>query len=331
LSDGRLARAVLVVALCFLLFPAYGGTSAATSAVTSSAKNTIVGGYPSTSWALGTVVPEGSKLQGGGRLSWETVTNVTALVTLPNITSPARVVYAVLSVMAADGSIMQAAAGVSPNRSSWVAFSWFISGIQRIPVEYLWVLNSSEPQMRSGDNVSISIFRAPDVWSLKLVDESTGGSIGRSFPQGIASSLRSGDQEVFALESYSRAVATFQHMGNLTLMSVLVDGQRVTGGFYSYGSWDPSHEPVFVVGSSGSSPPVFITLQQHSDGSLVWGYTDSWRGDGGDYVGVVGVIIMVVLTAGSLGVVVAVRRLTRNTGRPRPLARVADGPLRRMS
>jgi len=314
LNNWGFTHVVLVIALYLLLLPASGGTIVAAPAVTSSTQNTItVGGYLSTSWALGTVVPEGSELQGGGRVSWETVTNVTAFVTLPNITNPARVVYAVLSVMAADGSIMQAASGVSPNRSAWLAFSWFISGTRADPVKYVWVLNSSEPEMRSGDHVSISIFRTSDLWGLKVFDEDTGTSAGRLFPPGVASSLRGGDQEVFALESYSKSVATFQHMGNLSLTSLLVDGQRVTKGFYFYGSWDPSHEPVFVVGSSGSSSPVFITLRQRGDGSLVWGYTDSWRGGGGDYVGVLGVGVMVVLAAGSLAVAVAVRRLTRST------------------
>ncbi|MDG7007447.1 MAG: hypothetical protein JRN06_04285 [Nitrososphaerota archaeon] len=232
--------------------------------------------YPSTSWAVGLVVPEGASLQGGGKLRWEAVSILTAAVTLPEISLPDEIVYAVLSVMTSNGSVLQAAAGIRPNDSSWSAYAWLIPSTVSVPLVYQWILNASGPTMAPGANISISIYQTLGTWNLRVSDEQTGAAVTQRFPSGIGSSLRPGDQEVFALESYSRSGATFQNMGNLTLTGIFLDGSKATGGVYAYSDWDPAHNPLFAVGSSGASPPSFISFGQAKDGSFVWGYAMVW-------------------------------------------------------
>lgn len=305
-----LPRRMVAASFCLLLLTA--GQTLSTNLSTSTRGN-----YPPTSWALGIVVPEGSALEGGGSLRWEDVTNVTGLLTLPSISNPDSVVYGVMSLMAQDGSVMQAAVGVYPNSTEWLAFSWFISDIHEIPPTYVWILNLSDPGMSPGALVSISMFRSSGMWNLRLSDLGAGSAIERTLPPGIAPSLKPGDQEVFALESYSRASATFRGMGNLTLTGLFLDGRKVTGGAYSYGSWDPNHHPVFVVGSSGASPPYFISLRFGGDGSFVWGFADNWS-SGNLGIPEAGTVLAVVLLVSSLLVIVLVylsvsRRSARHT------------------
>jgi len=295
---------VLTVALFLLMQIASAGASNSVAAA-SGQPNAAIQAYPNTSWAVGIVVPEGAGLQDGGKLHWEGVSNVTAAVTLPNITLPDRVTYVVLSLMTSDGSVLQAAAGVSPNGSSWLAYSWSIPNIDAVPLTYDWGLNASEPQMSPGSGVAISIYQTSGFWKLRVTNSETGTSVDRSFPSAILGPLRVGDQEVFALESYSRTVNTFKDMGNLTLRSIIVDGQKVIGGSYSYGNWDPSHNPVFVVGSSGTTPPEFLSLQQAGSGSFVWGFSSIW-GDtfnssvGGVWMGAVALLVIAGLTVAAL-------------------------------
>ncbi len=255
--------------------------------------------YPNTSWALGLVVPEGASLQ-GGVVRWGSVTNVTARVTLPNMTSPDGIVYAVLSVMASDGSVLQCAAGAAPGRSGWLVYSWFVQGIGSGPLTYRWILNSSGPTMGPMGNISMSIFSASGRWSVRVEELGSGSSVEEQFPAGTAPSLKTGDQEVFALESYTRTGSTFRNMGNLTLNALLLDGRRVTGGFYTYGQWDPLHSPIFVVGSSGSSPPSFIYLGRGEAGSLFWSYSGVWVPQGNPLGGTGVIMVAALLTAAGL-------------------------------
>ncbi len=266
--------------------------------------------YPNVSWALGMVVPEGAGIQGGGKVQWETVRNVTAQVMLPNITRPDGVVYAVLSVMTSDRVVLQVAAGAAPGRDGWLAFSWCIRGLGTAQLTYQWLLNGTEPLMAPGGNISLSIFEASGVWNLKVSDSDSGVNAGKAFPSGIATSLGAGDQEVFALESYSRSGNVFRSMGNLTMQGVLLDGRRVTDGFYSYGQWDPNHTPVFIVGSSGSSPPTFIYLGESAPGSYYWTYSGAWTFRASPISGF-WLILIVALAVGSVSAVGAWLMLTR--------------------
>ncbi len=254
--------------------------------------------FPTTSWALGVVVPNGAGLQGGGKLNWEGVANLTAAVTLPSIALPDAIVYAVMSVMASDGSVMQTAAGVYPNRTVWLAYAWSIPG--STPPTYQWMLNGSAPQMPPGANISMSIFTVQGGWGLRVSDRDTGDFVYRQFPSGIPPALKAGDQEVFALESYSRSGATFQRMGNLTLHGILVDGEKVTSGFYAYGDWDPTHDPVFVVGSSGATPPSFISLDRIGSGSFAWGFAGFWGTSVVDYSGLEAAGVVLLAVGGAL-------------------------------
>jgi hypothetical protein len=269
--------------------------------------------YPSTSWALGIVVPEGAGLAGGGGLRWEDVSNLTSLVTLPYFRNPSGIVYAVMSVMASDGSVMQVAAGVYPSSGIWLAYSWAVEGITSRPA-YSWILNSSVPTMSAGDSISLSILRNSTRWSLRVVDLGSGAEIGRSFPPGIALSLRPGDQEAFALESYSRTAADFEHMGNLTLNGLFADGDRVATGTYVYGGWDPNKNPIFAVGSSGTNPPIFISLQEQNDGRFVWSYASVWLGGTASYGWIIGLFLALGLAgavAGASAAFLASRRRRR--------------------
>jgi hypothetical protein len=267
-------------------------------------------GYLNSSWAIGVVVPEGAGLVGGGAAHWEDVTNVTASLVLPDIESPDGRVYAILSVMAKDGSVLQAAAGALPNRTGWLGFSWLVRGSNSGAPTYMWVLNASEPAMSPGANVSISIFRGSGGWRLSVTDLDTGTNATGSFPAGPGSTLTAGDQEVFALESYSRTQETFSNMGNLTLNSILLDGNRVESGCYLYSDWDMVHNPLFVVGSSGSSPPSFIHAMESPPGKYVWGYVGVW-GAQSDSAGIAQAPVAAALASavvlGALGVWLAKR------------------------
>jgi len=253
--------------------------------------------YPNTSWALGVVVPEGSGLQDGGKVQWGSVTNVTAEVVLPNITSPDRNIYAVISVMTEDGSVLQAAAGALPNRSVWLSFAWFIPDVNSAQLNYDWILNASGPQIAPRSNIVVSIFHASGSWNLRVADLDSGQAVVQRFPEGISPALRSGDQEVFALESYSKAGSTFQDMGNLTLSALLLDGTRVVSGFYSYSQWDPNHSPLFAVGSSGATLPSFIYLGEGPEGSFFWDYASVWPTTGGTAAGLFQILAVGLSTA----------------------------------
>jgi hypothetical protein len=259
--------------------------------------------YPTTSWAIGLVVPEGASLQGGGKVRWEGVNNLTAAVTLPNITLPDEIIYAVVSVMTSDGSVLQAAAGIWPNDSNWFAYAWLIPSSTSVPLVYQWVLNGSEPAMAPGANISISIYRVSGSWNLRVTDEETDAGLTRQFPSGIGQSVMVGDQEAFALESYSRSGATFQDMGNLTLTGVFLDGLKVTGGVYAYSDWDPTHNPLFSVGSAGVTPPSFVSLGQAKDGSFVWGYETLWKSPNDTLATVETLLVLVSVVLGVVGVV----------------------------
>jgi len=306
--ESRPARASSILILAVLLLAPIGSIRVVGEVVSPAARDTI---YPATSWAIGVVVPEGAQLEGGGTLRWEDVGNLTSLVNLPDLSSPSGIVYAVMSVMTADGSVLQVAAGVYPNSSSWRAYSWAVEGVQASRPTYDWILNSSAPAMSSGDNISLSIFRNQTGWNLKIADQNTGAYAERPFPAGVSTSLQSGDQETFALESYSRTAADFQHMGNLTLNAILLDGQRVSGGVYAYSGWEPGRNPVFAVGSSGTDAPLFVSLEPGQGGGFVWSYVSAWPGLAPSFAGALSIVVAVSLAgaiAAICGAIVVIRK-----------------------
>jgi len=298
---GSLGPGIAVLVSICLVLP---GFDAALATGTLQAEPGAV--YPNSSWAIGVVVPEGVHTLGGGSVQWEGITNVTASIALPDIESPDRIVYAILSVMTSDGSVLQAAAGALPNTTAWHGFAWSVQGADSSTPSYQWVLNASNPEMSPLSNISLSIFLASGQWGLRITDAGTGSSVEKSFPAGPAPALKAGDQEVFALESYSRTLATFRSMGNLTLYSISLDGKKVTGGCYLYSDWDMVHNPLFVVGSSGSSPPSFIYAGEGPTGSFFWDYAGVWAVQNDTFGGLFEVLAVVAVAgAVTLGGVAA--------------------------
>jgi hypothetical protein len=173
-------------------------------------------------------------------------------------------------------NVLQIAAGLYPNSTAWQAYAWLIRNAQSNQV-YNWVINGSVPEMSPSSQVELSIFLSPPGWQYQLADISTGATTHGSFGLSTGPVPRSGDQEVFSLESYSSSGSTFQGMGNMTLESVFVNGDRITGGGYFYGSWDPAHSPLFVVGSG--NPPPFVSVERLQNSSAVWSYERAWTGN----------------------------------------------------
>ena len=284
----------------------------------SSRADALTAQYPAASWAVGVVAPEGAKLADGETLHWEDVSNVTIFAVLPNISLPDGIVYAVASVMTQGGTVLQAAAGVYPNSSSWLSYSWCVPDINLVPVTYRWILNGSGPEMAPGSPVTISMFRESGVWNLRIEDVTSGSSVERAFPVAAGDQLKGGDQEVFALESYSRTPSTFQDMGNFTLLGLYVDQEAVTGGLYSYSDWNTLHNPVFVVGSYRASAPGFISIEGESDGSVVWSYDAAWQNRGASISNVeIAMVVRAVasLSAAAVGVWTLGRRRVQGSSR----------------
>ncbi|MDV3277065.1 MAG: hypothetical protein LYZ69_01190 [Nitrososphaerales archaeon] len=278
-SRGKVADRLLKPALALWLVAslAVPGAIAAARPSANGAGTSGEAGYSGTPWGLGVVVPDGAGLSGGDALSWSAATNVTVVVRIPDIVNATQIMYAILSLMTRDGSVLQVAAGIYPGNRSWLVYSMFIADVGTYPQRYQWVLNSSEPRMSPGDSVAIAIILTQtDGWMFIVRDLSTGSSVERSFGANAAHSLKVGDQEVFALESYSRDASTFEKMGNLTLVSILVDGMRVSNGWYPYADWDVRHNPLFVVG--GATPPQFIAFSRGGNVTAVWYYVEGWSG-----------------------------------------------------
>jgi hypothetical protein len=238
------------------------------------------GGSPSyvssTSWALGVVVPNNPHLEGGGELSWEQVDNVTAQVVLPQINQTDGAVLAVISVMRTDGNVLQLAAGIYPVIDRWLTYAQFISNVGATTENYQWIANGSMPEMSPGDIVTLSIFLSSNVWNYIVSDQNSHLSTQGEFP-GRGVSLAAGDQEIFALESYSENASVFAHMDNLTLKSLTLDGRIVVQGLYFYNNLEWGNGPVFVVGGF-ADPPSFISEVHAADGTVVWSYIGEWTG-----------------------------------------------------
>jgi hypothetical protein len=260
---------------------------------------------------LGVVVPDGSTLAGGGTVNWAAVTNVTAVVQIPEITNTSAPIYAVVSLMTQDGVVLQTAFGIYPGNGSWLVYSMFIESITQIPQHYTWAINSSEPAAEPGDVVTISIYQSPErVWSFGASNLNTSLSINGAFGTNTTELPKRGDQETFAFESYASDSSTFQNMGNMTLLSLLVDGRRVASGWYLFADWSMVHNPLFVVG--GAAPPVFIDVSISNDGRAVWYYSENWTSGGQvDETGPILVAVVILLGAALSGVLLSMRYIRK--------------------
>jgi len=230
---------------------------------------------PPGSWALGLVVPQGATLADGRTVAWGNVGNITAVVELPVVSRTDNTILVVLSAMVGDNSVLQVSAGLFPESTSWRAVGWYIPDVRASPQQYEWTLNSSTPELPSGGWVSLSIFQAGGVWQYRIVDLDTQREVSGAYSDAPVAHVREGDQEVFALESYTSNATVISGMGNLTLKSLYLDGQALKGGLYYYNDWDPSHQPLFVVG--GLDAPNFISVEDLRNGTFVWSYSAQWR------------------------------------------------------
>jgi hypothetical protein len=309
---GRFAKRLLILLCIALMLPLGGATALQT--LPPGAQGALQQGYAQSSWGIGIVVPDGSTLSGGGTLAWAAVTNVTVVVQIPEITNASESTYAVVSLMTQDGVVLQTAFGIYPGNSSWLVYSMFIGSINQNPQHYTWAINSSEPVAEPGDVVEISIYQSPGhVWSFRASNLNTSLSRQGAFGTITSEPPKDGDQEVFALESYSSDSSTFQSMGNLTLQSLLVDGKRVESGWYLFADWDMVHNPLFVVG--GAAPPEFIGASTSDDGRAVWYYAGYWTGNGqADATGPILVAVAILLGAALSGVLLSMRYIRKAAG-----------------
>jgi hypothetical protein len=266
----RTATPILVAVAVFLLLPHSQPGAFGTAAP--------VGQYsPASSWAIGAVVPENAPLSNGGTVTWENVSNVTVLLRLPAMNQTDGTIYAILSVMTRDGAILQMASGLLPNATGWGTYAMWIARPEAYPQEYKTLLEVNTLPLAPGALVTLSIYSQGGVWNFAAASPGAAQPIRTTLSANVSSMLKPGDQEVFALESYSTTSSVFADMGNMTLYSIQLDGQRVTGGWYLYGGgWNPSHNPLFVVG--GSDPPSFMTAQGCSPYVSCWSFRSQWAG-----------------------------------------------------
>ena len=261
------------------------------------------------SWAIGVVVPDGAPLSNGQRLSWGAVGNVTASLRLPTINQTDGAIYAVLSVMTSDGSVLQIASGLLPNSTGWGTFAMWIRNPMAYPQEYETILDVRTPAAQPGATVSLSIYYSGGTWNYETSEQGVAEPIRASLATNVSSSVKDGDQEVFALESYSSSSEVFSSMGNLTVYSISLNGQRVVGGWYLYGGgWNPSHNPLYIVG--GEEPPVFMAAGSCSGGLVCLGFKSPWIGTQGPTPNI-GLFIAFAAAGGTILVVVAVVALMR--------------------
>jgi hypothetical protein len=127
--------------------------------------------------------------------------------------------------------------------------------------------------MVGASRVSLSIYLASGRWRYRVEDLSTHDAMSGEYGFDVAPALKVGDQEVFALESYSTSNVVFAHMGDMILETLEINGRQVSGGWYPYGSWGTSHKPLFVVG--GLNPPSYISIGESENMTLQWSY-EQW-------------------------------------------------------
>jgi hypothetical protein len=232
-------------------------------------------GEPARSWALGLVVPEGAPLASGGRVRWGETSNLTVTLTLPDIKPVDGVVYIILSAMTEAGTILQLAAGLYPDRELWSTYSMYVVNLSSPHKAYILLSNGTAPFLRSGETLSLTIYSEskPEgpVWVQRVYDHASGLAQERPMLADGSATFKPGEQEVIALESYTSRPEAFRGM-ELTLWAILLDGERVAGGWYVNDGWAFTHNPLFVVGGGARVPP-FIALRE-AGGIVVWTYSE---------------------------------------------------------
>jgi hypothetical protein len=227
-------------------------------------------------WALGLVLPDGIPLEGGTTLDWSRVSNITAVIKLPNITWTDNTIYLILSAMNCDHEVIQVAAGLNAGEQTWLIYAFYIRNMAEYPQTYIWVANRSLPRMFSNDMIRLTLYRIyGEGWGYSALNLRTGDKSTGLFPARNVE-LRSGEQEFFAFESYTSNPRVFKEMGEALLEGAYIDGFRVEVEGYVLGGWDPLHEPLFIVG--GGSPPGFIAvIRGLSQCKWIYSPVESWE------------------------------------------------------
>lgn len=248
----------------------------------------------SSSWAMGVAVPEGSALNGSGEVVWSLVSNLSALFDVPPLNSTDGTIFLVLSA-AVGNAVIQVAAGLSPAAPAWKTYAQFIPNTGSIPLSYVWLLNGSGPTMYPGDTVRLSFLKGADNWEGYISDLTTGRSAPVGFPEASDIPLATGDQEVFALESYTSNSTVFEKMGEVVVHSITVNEVPVTGGFYFLNGWDTVRNPLFVVGTAIA--PDFIATRSLSNGTISIGFSGVWQPPGFSQLDLIPFVVPLLLFA----------------------------------
>lgn len=232
------------------------------------------------SWGLGLVIPDGSPLRDGSTVRWNEFSNVTVVVTLPRINHTDGAIYVILSVMTSSRTILQVAAGLYPEENAWFVYSMYITATEPTEKRYVPVSIKGGPIMKPGDTASLSIYSSNSgssvMWMEKVCNLNAGECRTASMLNDGSNVFMPGEQEIIALESYTVTESVFEHMGNMTLHSILANGIQVMGGWYVSDGMVFDRSPLFQVGGTAYVPP-FISLRFTSDGKAIWYYSPSWE------------------------------------------------------
>ena len=258
-------------------FPSLALTIVVLICIAMLASPTIAFGSSGSSWAIGVVVPEGSTLSNETKVNWNEIRNVTAIFNIPDISSTDGTIYAIMSLMTENGSIIQVAAGLYPNSSCWLPYATYISNPNSYPQSYCQIQIPNQRKMFPGDLISISIYLLNAQWWFRINDITRNYSMISYFNYNISDTLKNGGQYVFALESYTSNSSVFESMSNMTLEGLFLNGAKVTGGWYLYTTWNNENFPLFIVG--GATPPQFIEASFTGNGSIAWSYDSEWSAE----------------------------------------------------
>ncbi|MEM2909661.1 MAG: hypothetical protein QXO01_01145 [Nitrososphaerota archaeon] len=232
------------------------------------------------SWGLGLIVPDGGSLENGSTVRWDKVNNVTVVVTLPKINQTDGTIYVILSAMTKSGNIVQVAAGLYPEENLWFVYSMYIAEVVSVEKSYVPISIKSGPTMKPGDAISMSIYSnniGPSiVWMERVCNLNTGDCRVADMLNDGSAVFMPGEQEIIALESYTTTESVFEHMENMTLHNILLNGVQVTGRWYVGDGMVFDRSPLFQVGGIVHVPS-YISMYFTPDGKAVWYYSPSWE------------------------------------------------------